>query len=245
MHIHETLNVQMKSTRHSLRIMAVFICYVCMSMVCEANVDSLKILVFNEDKDKAPIEFCSLTGIHNGDTIFKGLTNINGLFLVKKTNLPPTFNLLLYYPLFRKHMIVDFQTKEVDTLKFSMEESPVTSREGEGVYHNDLARISNPENVYHLDLSGQKLNSIPNKVFTFPNLRSLNLSNNNIRLISSEIKKLKYLKVLQLEQNQIQDISKKIKFLKQLEILNLTDKDIDNQLLLELKEFLPNTLIKN
>ncbi len=94
-------------------------------------------------------------------------------------------------------------------------------------HHLDSAK-ANPEWVYRLDLSKQKLREIPPAVFNFPNLEYLNLSKNRISLIPSQISKLGELKQLDLSKNQISILPPKLGMLLSLEKLLLSKNTIES-----------------
>lgn len=95
------------------------------------------------------------------------------------------------------------------------------------IIYTDLNQaLKNPESVYILDLSKQKLESIPMDVFKFSNLEILVLSKNKIEQIPSEIKLLKNLKVLDLSRNKLVRVPAEIGQLINLEILILNQNAI-------------------
>lgn len=92
---------------------------------------------------------------------------------------------------------------------------------------NDLSIASqNPLEVISLDLSKQKLKSIPAEVFLFENLEELNLSKNRIELIPSDISKLKKLKYLNVSRNVLSSIPPEIAALTHLNTLILNQNEI-------------------
>ncbi len=61
-----------------------------------------------------------------------------------------------------------------------------------------------PDSVYRLDLSKQKLETVPKEVFKFKNLRELYLNKNKLSQLPHQFKNLKHLKVLDLSKNKFQ-----------------------------------------
>ena len=53
--------------------------------------------------------------------------------------------------------------------------------------------LREPDQVYRLDLSGQKLKTVPGEVFQFKNLNALDLSGNKIKQLPDSLGKLVYL----------------------------------------------------
>ncbi|MCI5081274.1 MAG: protein phosphatase 1 regulatory subunit 42 [Saprospiraceae bacterium] len=80
-----------------------------------------------------------------------------------------------------------------------------TNRE---IWFTDLTKaFENPLRVYNLDLSNNKLDSIPAYLSRFKNLEALKLSDNNIGAINDQLKQLKKLKFLELSGNRIRTIN--------------------------------------
>lgn len=92
--------------------------------------------------------------------------------------------------------------------------------------HLDSA-IARPDQVYHLDLSKQKLQNIPEEIFLFNNLLSLNLSRNKISLIPAGIRNLTRLEILDLSKNSITILPPQLFELSQLKELHLSKNSIE------------------
>ena len=89
------------------------------------------------------------------------------------------------------------------------------------VFRSLSEALKQPSNVYKLSLKGLKLTTIPQEVFSFPNLRYLDLSRNKITDIPSQIGSLKELNYLNLSNNLIDTISDSIGQLQELVYLGL------------------------
>ena len=112
------------------------------------------------------------------------------------------------------------------------------------VYNNLLAALKNPQSIFALDLSKQKMTEfpreifkltnlnililkknklveIPDSIFVLKNLQELDLSKNKLTDINDSIFGLKHLKKLELSENKISVISYKLSYLNQLEELSL------------------------
>lgn len=93
---------------------------------------------------------------------------------------------------------------------------------GRELWYNSLEdAMREPEKVYKLNLSDQKLKEIPSEIFNFPNLHMLNLSNNKIKEIPSDINRLPYLTMLNLYGNKIRDLHPNMQYLGELRKLYL------------------------
>lgn len=97
---------------------------------------------------------------------------------------------------------------------------------GKPVFTDLNLALKTPESVYILDLSKQKLETIPAGVFRLTKLEILILSKNKIEFIPSDIKLLKNLKVLDLSRNSLVRIPPEIGQLNMLEILILNQNAI-------------------
>ena len=98
----------------------------------------------------------------------------------------------------------------------------------------------NPLEVFRLDLSKQKLKSLPDAIFQFPNLQELILDKNKLTALPSELGQLVNLQILKASQNEIDTIPAALLELKNLRILDLGDNliekipnDIDHLVALE------------
>lgn len=81
--------------------------------------------------------------------------------------------------------------------------------------------IENPEKVYKLSITWEKLKEFPKEIFHFVNLQQLDLMDNEIRTIPAEISKLKNLQNLLLSNNKIAALPESLKELEFLEELGL------------------------
>lgn len=82
--------------------------------------------------------------------------------------------------------------------------------------------------VQILDLSGQKLSSIPRFINQFPHLKELYLNDNEIRELPSELFDCQYLTTLHLNDNLIREIPKEILNLNKLQNLDLGNNLLEN-----------------
>ncbi len=73
----------------------------------------------------------------------------------------------------------------------------------EKTYYSLEEALQNPEYVYKLNLSNQKLKSIPSEIFFLTNLQWLDLSENKIQVVPAEIGNLKRLQYLNFFDNKI------------------------------------------
>jgi Leucine-rich repeat (LRR) protein len=94
------------------------------------------------------------------------------------------------------------------------------------VYTDTNQIASNPEVVEYINLSKQKLTSIPKIVFQCPNLLYLDLKRNKIEEIPPEINQLQKLRVLNLSRNRIARLPKEIGQLGKLKTLILNQNEI-------------------
>jgi Leucine-rich repeat (LRR) protein len=83
-----------------------------------------------------------------------------------------------------------------------------------------------PERVFRLNLSRQRLDSIPPEIFTFTNLRELDLSRNQIDSLPAAIGNLVFLERLSLSNNQLTEVPREIGRLRQLVYLGLNRNQI-------------------
>lgn len=89
------------------------------------------------------------------------------------------------------------------------------------------AALKNPDQVYRLDLSKQKLKEFPKEIFRFKNLNELILDKNKITEIPDSIFTLKNLQKFSAERNEIEVFNIKITKLGNLVKLNLADNLIE------------------
>lgn len=85
----------------------------------------------------------------------------------------------------------------------------------------------NPELVYHLILSKQKLERFPENLSRFSNLKKLDLSKNKISLLPAEVGELKGLEELNLSKNKIYKLPPQLKKLTELKVLLLSKNDVE------------------
>ncbi len=88
--------------------------------------------------------------------------------------------------------------------------------------------LLDPDNVYHLDLSKQKLAAFPMDILKLKNLRTLKLAKNKIDSIPGEIKQLQNLRELDVSKNKLKEFSKGICELVNLERLILNQNSIES-----------------
>ncbi len=92
----------------------------------------------------------------------------------------------------------------------------------EAPWYYDLSSANkNPEEVYNLSITWEKLEEFPEGIFKFINLQHLDLMDNNIRTIPAEIMKLKNLQILFLSNNKLSSLPEEMKNLENLEVLHL------------------------
>ncbi len=89
------------------------------------------------------------------------------------------------------------------------------------VYRSLTAALQKPDSVFRLDLSRQKLKTIPQEVFSLNHLVELNLSRNQLTEVSENIYLLNNLQRLYLNNNKLQALPQRIGTLKNLQVLNL------------------------
>src|SRR5581483_166722 len=88
-------------------------------------------------------------------------------------------------------------------------------------YVNITYAVANAEKVYKLNLSKQKLQTIPDGVFKLKSLQVLNLSHNQIKTLPKEIGRLQNLQVLDLSRNKLTKLPDSIGYLSNLRELDL------------------------
>jgi leucine-rich repeat protein SHOC2 len=98
------------------------------------------------------------------------------------------------------------------------------------LFHNnidDISKLHELSNLKILDLSFNKIESIPSHLFeNLTKLEYLNLSNNKISLLPENIENCKYLTNLTLNNNEIIQLPKTIGFLKKLNYLDLYNNNL-------------------
>jgi Leucine-rich repeat (LRR) protein len=90
------------------------------------------------------------------------------------------------------------------------------------------AALKNPEQVYSLDLSGQRLKEVPRDITKFINLNILDLSRNRIKEVPDFIAENTFLQELRLSKNRLKDFPGSICGLTNLDHLDLGKNNIDS-----------------
>lgn len=72
--------------------------------------------------------------------------------------------------------------------------------------YKSVKEVSDPAQVYHLQLHGKRLKHIPAEVYAMTNLQILDLRGNRIRHLSDSIALLSHLRRLELSRNPLMDI---------------------------------------
>lgn len=88
-------------------------------------------------------------------------------------------------------------------------------------YYSIEDALKNPDKVYKLSITWDKLKSFPEEVFQFVNLQHLDLMDNEITSIPNQIGQLKNLQILFLSNNKINSLPEELKQLTHLEDLHL------------------------
>ncbi len=88
-------------------------------------------------------------------------------------------------------------------------------------YYSIDEAMKQPEKVYKLNLSGQKLKEFPSELYNLPNLHMLDLSKNKIDEIPADINQLPYLTMLNLYDNKIRILHPNMQYLGELRHLFL------------------------
>lgn len=116
-------------------------------------------------------------------------------------------------------------------LLFAQSSDPVSGNVAIGdtnkVYRNLTEALLSPDQVYRLDLSRRRLDSVPMEIFQFRNLRELNLSRNKLEFLPVEISSLVKLERLDLANNKLKTLPNEISSLKELRYLGLNRNVID------------------
>lgn len=82
--------------------------------------------------------------------------------------------------------------------------------------------LKEPDLVYRLDLSGQKLKEMPEEVYRLPNLNALDLSGNRLKVWPARLGELKYLQELRVSRNKLTSVGDGLCQLVHLERLDLS-----------------------
>lgn len=68
--------------------------------------------------------------------------------------------------------------------------------------------LENPDQVYRLDLSGQKLKEVPEGVYLLKNLNALDLSNNKLKALPERLQELKHMQEFRASKNKLTEVPK-------------------------------------
>jgi Leucine-rich repeat (LRR) protein len=82
--------------------------------------------------------------------------------------------------------------------------------------------LANPDQVYRLDLSGQKLKEVPEGVFQLKNLNALDLSNNKLKALPDRLQELRNMQDLRASRNKLTEVPKSLCRLTHLKRLDLS-----------------------
>lgn len=104
---------------------------------------------------------------------------------------------------------------------FSQELWDDDSVKAQKIYYSLSEALQNPDSVYRLDLSKQKLSEIPAGVFELKNLIQLKANKNRITEIPAEIEKLRLLQEISFNNNKIRRIPPQIGKLKNLRYIHM------------------------
>ncbi len=99
------------------------------------------------------------------------------------------------------------------------------------------------DNVYYLNLSLHKYETIPEEIYGFKKLKYLDLSYNKITSIDPRIAKLKDLELLNLSGNNFESLPEEITKFKSLKELHLKEHTMTEEAVKQLKKWLPDILI--
>jgi len=96
------------------------------------------------------------------------------------------------------------------------------------IYNWNEVNGADPDTIYGITFSKQKLDSIPFEIIQFKNLKSLNLEKNNLKSIPEFITQLEKLNVLIVDKNKLTSFPVEVLKLSQLKKLQLSRNDIDS-----------------
>ena len=88
-------------------------------------------------------------------------------------------------------------------------------------YRSLQRALAEPDKVYRLDLSGQKLKELPEAFYQLKNLNALDLSNNKFKELPERLQELKYLQEFRASKNKLTDVPRglcKLTHLKRLDL---------------------------
>ena len=97
----------------------------------------------------------------------------------------------------------------------------------DSIYESMESALSNPELVFHLNLSNKKLTELPIGLEKLVNLKELDLSNNMLTKLNTKLTELEHLESLLLENNQFYEFPSEVIEVKNLKNLNLSDNKIN------------------
>ncbi len=123
----------------------------------------------------------------------------------------------------RSQCQVDWNYYGRDWVKKRVDEDPPYKKK---VYYSMNKALANPDSVYRLELSVNRLESVPKEVENLPNLEHANFSFNNLKNIDKEILNRPNLQSLDLKRNEIRRINKDLFKLETLLILDLSHNKI-------------------
>lgn len=66
--------------------------------------------------------------------------------------------------------------------------------------------LQDPDQVYRLDLSGQKLKEVPEGVFLLKNLNALDLSGNKLKALPDRLQELRYMQEFRASRNKLTEV---------------------------------------
>lgn len=75
-------------------------------------------------------------------------------------------------------------------------------------YRSLESALKDPDNVYRLDLSGQKLKVLPEELFRLKNLNALDLAGNKLKELPERLGELAHLQELRASRNKLTDVPK-------------------------------------
>ena len=82
--------------------------------------------------------------------------------------------------------------------------------------------LENPDQVYRLDLSGQKLKEVPEGVYLLKNLNALDLSNNKLKVLPDRLQELRNMQEFRASRNKLTEVPKSLCRLTHLKRLDLS-----------------------
>lgn len=98
---------------------------------------------------------------------------------------------------------------------------PFVSEAQSGRVYTSLKEVSDPAQVYHLQLHGKRLRHVPSAVYAMTNLQTLDLRGNRISRLSDSIALLPHLRRLELSRNPLMELPTAVAQLSELKELVL------------------------